>query len=168
MIIKSFFDTFSASGFYINEDKQTRTEHYLNMYRFFGAPAVIYLTIDRGLNESYACLDIGSIGTTICYAAFQEELGTIYLAASMHYPDIVKKSFIYLRQRRLLSVLPLECLIQRPRQASSGVNERLWTKLCVLPINLLRPLFHESYETIEVFLRSTNLYSHVILYCYGP
>lgn len=73
------------------EDKQARTEHYLNMYRFFGAPAVIYLTIDEGLNEPYACLDIGSIGTTICYLAYQEGLGTIYLAASMHYPDIVRK-----------------------------------------------------------------------------
>ncbi len=73
------------------EDKQARTEHYLNMYRFFSAPAVIYLIIDGGLNEPYACLDIGSIGTTICYAAAQEGLGTIYLAASMHYPDIVRK-----------------------------------------------------------------------------
>jgi nitroreductase len=73
------------------EDKQARREHYLNMYRFFGAPAVIYLTIDGALNEPYACLDIGSIGTTICYAAVQEGLGTIYLAASMHYPDIVRK-----------------------------------------------------------------------------
>ena len=73
------------------EDKQARNEHYLNMYRFFGAPAVIYLTIDGALNEPYACLDIGSIGTTICYAAVQEGLGTIYLAASMHYPDIVKE-----------------------------------------------------------------------------
>jgi len=73
------------------EDKQARTEHYLNMYRFFGAPAVIYLTIDGGLNKPYACLDIGSIGTTICYAAVQEGLGTIYLAASMHYPDIAKR-----------------------------------------------------------------------------
>ena len=73
------------------EDKQARIEHYLNMFRFFGAPAVIYLTIDGGLNEPYACLDMGSIGTTICYAAVQEGLGTIYLAASMHYPDIARK-----------------------------------------------------------------------------
>ena len=73
------------------KDKQARIEHYLNMYRFFGAPAVIYLTIDGGLNEPYACLDMGSIGTTICYAAVQEGLGTIYLAASMHYPDIARK-----------------------------------------------------------------------------
>lgn len=73
------------------EDKKARTEHYLNMYRFFGAPAVIYLIIEGGLNEPYACLDIGSIGTTICHAAVQEALGTIYLAASMHYPDIARK-----------------------------------------------------------------------------
>lgn len=72
------------------EDKQARIDHYMNMYRFFGAPTVIYLTIDGQLNEPYACLDIGSIGTTICYAALEKNLGTIYLAASMHYPDIVK------------------------------------------------------------------------------
>ncbi len=73
------------------DDAEGRRQHYLNMYKFFGAPAVVYLTIDGRLNEPYACLDLGSIGTTICYAAVQEGLGTIYLAASMHYPDIVKK-----------------------------------------------------------------------------
>ena len=73
------------------EDKEARIQHYLNMYGFFGAPSVIYLVIDGELNVPYACLDVGSIGTTICYAAFQEGLGTIYLAASMHFPDIVKR-----------------------------------------------------------------------------
>lgn len=72
------------------EDKEARAEHYLNMYRLFGAPAVIYLTIDGELNEQYACFDVGSMGTTLCYAAFQEGLGTIYIAATMHYPDLVK------------------------------------------------------------------------------
>jgi nitroreductase len=65
--------------------------HYLNMYKFFGAPAVVYLIMDGRLNVPYTCLDIGSIGTTICYAAVQEGLGTIYLAAAMHYPDIVRR-----------------------------------------------------------------------------
>ena len=73
------------------EDKPARVQHYLNMYRFFGAPAVIYLIIDGGLNEPYSCLDLGSIGTTLAYAAVQEGLGTIYLAASMHFPDIVRE-----------------------------------------------------------------------------
>lgn len=72
-------------------DKVARSEHYINMYKFFGAPGVIYLTIDATLNEPYSCLDIGSIGTTLCHAAYQEGLGTIYLAASMHYPDIVRR-----------------------------------------------------------------------------
>jgi len=72
-------------------DKAARKQHYLNMYKFFGAPAVIYLVIDDALNVPYSCLDIGSIGTTICYAALEEGLGTIYLAASMHFPDIVKR-----------------------------------------------------------------------------
>jgi nitroreductase len=73
-------------------DKEARFNHYINMFRFFGAPACIYFTIDGALNEPYSCLDIGSIGTTVCCAAYQEGLGTIFLAASMHYPDIVKKT----------------------------------------------------------------------------
>ncbi|MBI5584508.1 MAG: nitroreductase [Deltaproteobacteria bacterium] len=72
-------------------DKQARLQHYLNMYRFFGAPAVIYLLIDGALNEPYSCLDIGSVGTTLAYAAVQEGLGTIYLAAAMHFPDIIRR-----------------------------------------------------------------------------
>jgi len=71
-------------------DREARTRHYLNMYMFFGAPTVVYFVIDGRLNEPYACLDIGSIGTTFCYLACQVGLGTIYLAASMHFPDIVK------------------------------------------------------------------------------
>lgn len=73
-------------------DKSARFQHSMNMYRFFGAPACIYLTIDGALNEPYSCLDIGSIGTTLCYLAYQEGLGTIYLAASTHFPDIIKRT----------------------------------------------------------------------------
>lgn len=73
------------------DDKEARINHYLNMYRFFGAPCVVYFTIDGKLNEPYSCLDIGSIATTLCCAAVQEGLGTIYLAAAMHFPDIVRK-----------------------------------------------------------------------------
>ena len=69
-------------------DREALTQHY--MYMFFGAPAVVYFVIDGWLNEPYACLDIGSIGTTFCYLAYKGGLGTIYLAASMHFPDIVK------------------------------------------------------------------------------
>jgi len=72
-------------------DREARFQHSINMYRYFGAPACVYFTIDGALNEPYACLDIGSIGTTLCYAAHQEGLGTIYLAASAHFPDIIKK-----------------------------------------------------------------------------
>ncbi|MBI4966436.1 MAG: nitroreductase family protein [Desulfomonile tiedjei] len=72
------------------DDSAGRAQHYLNMFKLFGAPAVIYLVVDARLSVPYACLDLGSIGTTICYAAVQEGLGTIYLAAAMQFPDIVK------------------------------------------------------------------------------
>ncbi len=72
-------------------DQDARIRYRLDMYRFFGAPAIVYLLIDAQLNVPYSCLDIGSFGTTLCYAALQEGLGTIYLAASMHFPDIVRR-----------------------------------------------------------------------------
>ena len=83
-------------------DKEGRLQHYMNMYAFFGAPAVVYFFMDRELSVSYACLDIGSIGTTLCYAAVQEGLGTIYLAASMHYPDIVREVLGVPEEKRLV------------------------------------------------------------------
>jgi nitroreductase len=73
------------------EDMEGRREHYMNMYRLFGAPGIFYLTIFKELNEPYACLDLGSVGTTICYLAVAEGLGTIFLSASVHYPDIVRE-----------------------------------------------------------------------------
>jgi nitroreductase len=82
---------FSAMGIE-RGDKDARFQHYINMYRFFGAPACVYFTIDGTLNEPYSCLDIGSLGTTMCYAAHQEGIGSIYLAASSHFPDIIKKT----------------------------------------------------------------------------
>lgn len=82
-------DLFTHLGI-ARDDAEGRRQHYINMFRFFGAPSVIYLLMDTRLNVPYTCLDLGSIGTTICYAAFQEGLGTIYLAASMQFPTIVR------------------------------------------------------------------------------
>jgi nitroreductase len=84
------------------EDKDARIEHYLNMYKFFGAPCVVYFTIDGKLNEPYSCLDVGSIATTFCYAAFAEGLGTIYLAASMHFPDIVRSVLEIPKEKKIV------------------------------------------------------------------
>ncbi|MBI5439698.1 MAG: nitroreductase [Deltaproteobacteria bacterium] len=72
------------------EDGEARRRHYVQMARFFGAPTALYLCIDARLNAPYACLDLGSIGTTICYLAREEGLGSTYLAASMLYPDLVR------------------------------------------------------------------------------
>ncbi len=83
-------------------DDETRKQHRLNMYGFFGAPAVVYMFIDPRLNVPYSCLDIGSFGTTLCYAALQEGLGTIYLAASMHFPDIVRRVLSVSEEKKLV------------------------------------------------------------------
>lgn len=73
------------------DDREGRMEHYLRMYRFFGAPACIYFLVDGRMNVPYTCLDIGSIGSTICTVAVQHGLGSIFLALSMHYPDVIRE-----------------------------------------------------------------------------
>jgi nitroreductase len=84
------------------DDEKGRTQYRLDMFGFFGAPTVVYLVIDSQLNVPYSCLDIGSFGTTLCYAALQEGLGTIYLAASMHYPDIVRRVLSISEEKKLV------------------------------------------------------------------
>ncbi len=73
------------------EDKEARIEHYLNMYRFFGAPTVVYLCMDAQISEPYGAFDLGAIGSTLCYAAVAEGLGTILLASAAHFPNLIRQ-----------------------------------------------------------------------------
>lgn len=84
------------------DDEHARAQYRLDMFGFFGAPSVVYLFIDSRMNVPYSCLDIGSFGTTLCYAALQEGLGTIYLAASMNYPDIVRRVLSISEEKKLV------------------------------------------------------------------
>ena len=113
------------------DDKEARMRHYLNMYRFFEAPAVVYLVVDSDLNEPYSCLDIGSIGTTICYAAMAHGLGTIYLAASMHFPDIVKRVLDIPEKKKIVIGIAIGYPNRRCRPQFLEVTERHWKKFYV-------------------------------------
>ena len=72
------------------EDKDKRNEHYVKMFRFFGAPNVIYIYIDKELGI-YSVLDVGIVVQNISLLALDYGLGTCIEAAAVRYPDIIKE-----------------------------------------------------------------------------
>ncbi|RJP55961.1 MAG: nitroreductase [Deltaproteobacteria bacterium] len=83
---KGLFETLSIG----RGDKEKRGQHYVNMFRFFGAPNVIYIYIDKELG-TYSVLDVGIITQNISLLATDYSLGTCIEAAAVRYPDIVRK-----------------------------------------------------------------------------
>jgi len=73
------------------EDKQGRLNYYINMFKFFGAPNLIYICMDQEINPHYGPFDIGALSSAICMLAYDKGLGTCMLAASAHYPDTIRK-----------------------------------------------------------------------------
>jgi len=82
---KGLFDTLSIG----RRDIEKRTRHYVNMYKFFGAPNVIFIYIDKELGI-YSVLDVGIVIQNIALLAVDYGLGTCIEAAAVRYPDILR------------------------------------------------------------------------------
>jgi nitroreductase len=72
------------------EDKEKRAAYVLDMFRFFGAPVMIYLHFEKDFHP-YALMDGGLILQTIALLAEEQGLGTCILAVSVSYPDVVRQ-----------------------------------------------------------------------------
>ncbi len=75
------------------EEMQARTKSSLSHY---GAPAVIYILIDksffytsRGINH-WSLYDCGAVAQNICLCATAQGLGTVEQAQAVIYPDILR------------------------------------------------------------------------------
>lgn len=73
------------------EDKAKRDEWKERGFRFFDAPAVIILSIDRSVDKTLSLLDIGAFVQTICLAALNYGLGTCINNLGMMFPEVVRK-----------------------------------------------------------------------------
>ncbi len=58
-------------------------------YKFFGAPAVIYLCMDRGLTP-WSVFDLGSLSQSIMLAAKDNGLDTAVAVMLVAYPDLIR------------------------------------------------------------------------------
>ncbi|MDD5476000.1 MAG: nitroreductase [Syntrophales bacterium] len=73
------------------EDKEKRAQWMEQGLRFFDAPAVIFICVDKQLSESGPLLDLGAAMQNICLAALHFGLGTCIQDQGVMYPKVVRK-----------------------------------------------------------------------------
>ena len=79
------------------EDREKRREWQLQGVKLFGAPSAIYIYIDRSLYfqgdklNVWPILDCGLVAENIMLLATKYGLGTMPLAQSIAYPDVLRK-----------------------------------------------------------------------------
>ncbi|MEA1872332.1 MAG: nitroreductase [Chloroflexota bacterium] len=73
------------------EDKEKRAKWLERGFRYFDAPAVIIISVDRCLSESGPLLNIGALIQTICLTALHFGLGTCIEDQGMMYPEVLRK-----------------------------------------------------------------------------
>ncbi|MCJ7772664.1 MAG: nitroreductase family protein, partial [Desulfobacterales bacterium] len=66
------------------------------------APALVMFSVDKALSLEYAMLDIGIIVQSFCLLAFDKGLGTAILASSINYPEILRESFSFPEDKRII------------------------------------------------------------------
>ena len=72
-------------------DQQAAMDYMAAMYRFFDAPAVVVIVVDKMLQLTYPLIDIGALLQTIALAALEFDLGTCIMRAIADYPDQVRE-----------------------------------------------------------------------------
>jgi len=84
------------------EDADARMDYYGRMYACFDAPALVMLSVDKALSLEYAMLDIGIFAQSLCLLALDRGLGTAILASSINYPNVLRESFSFPEDKRII------------------------------------------------------------------
>ena len=83
------------------EDKKKRAQWIERGFRFFDAPAVIIILVDRSLDLKGALIDIGTLLQNICLTALKYDLGTCILDQGIQYPQATRK-FTHIPESKLI------------------------------------------------------------------
>ena len=73
------------------EDKEKRAQWLERGFRYFDAPAVIIIMVDRSLSECGPLLDCGAVMQNICLAALDYDLGTCIEDQGLKYPRALRE-----------------------------------------------------------------------------
>lgn len=84
------------------EDTAGRMNYYGDMFSLFNAPALLIVIVDKDILLEYAMLDVGIFLQTFKLLAHARGLGAISLAASVSYPQIVRRIFNIPESRRII------------------------------------------------------------------
>jgi nitroreductase len=77
---------------YQRDDPEQRAEFMRRGFRFFGAPAVIIVTMEKTLGDAHV-FDLGLVTQTLCLAALNHGLGTCIQAQGVSYPNVIREMF---------------------------------------------------------------------------
>ena len=86
----------------LREDKTGRMNYYGDMFSLFNATALLIVVVDKDVLLEYAMLDVGIFIQTFKLLAHARGLGTISLAASVNYPQIIRRIFNVPESRRII------------------------------------------------------------------
>lgn len=84
------------------KDMEGRFKYYSHMFSMFQAPVFVLITVDKAISLEYAILDAGIFLQTFCLLAHDRGLGTCSMAASVYYPEILRKHFPVPNTKRIL------------------------------------------------------------------
>ena len=84
------------------EDQAGRVNYYGDMAFLFNAPALLLVLVDREVSLEYAMLDVGIFVQTFQLLAHARGMGTISLAASVNYPELIRRIFNVSESRRIV------------------------------------------------------------------
>ena len=84
------------------EDKAGRKAWTERGYRFFDAPAVILVLLDKSLDETCFRFDMGCVTQNICLAAMEYGLGTCVEYQAIVYHDAYRKYLNLPESKRLV------------------------------------------------------------------
>lgn len=88
------------------QDKEKKKAFALSMYKFFGAPHVIFLCLDSSLGD-YSLFDCGCFVQNVCLLATSKGLGTCIQHSGVHYPDIIRKYIPIPVEKKILAALSI-------------------------------------------------------------
>lgn len=94
-------DIFSLMGIK-REDKTQRDSWMERGFRYFDAPAAIFVLTDRSLGESGCLLDVGAVVQTICLAALPHGLGTCIEDQGVMYPKVLREIAGFPEDKRIV------------------------------------------------------------------
>ena len=80
---------FAAMGIDRN-DKEAREANARRNYEFFGAPAVVYLCLDKDLTP-WSIFDMGLVAQSIMLAAQEYEVDSIPAVSLVAYPELIRQ-----------------------------------------------------------------------------